>query len=322
MKKTLHIFFEYALFLFLITLSIILTCSNKFQGVILEGVSLWFFNVLPALFPFSVITAIISSLSITSKLSLKLSPLTKRVFRINGTVGYAFIMSVLSGYPIGAKLVCSLKENGLLSKTESVRASVVCSTSSPSFLIACVGAKLFNDLTFGVCLFACHILSVILTGFLFRFYKPNDPCTLPTSLSKKKVDNVFYESVFSSVLSSLTVCGIITVFYLLIEVLLSFGVLSPLIRLFSLPFNESGKAFTLGLFECTKGLRKLSLNGINRLSLPLSCFLCSFGGLSVIMQSIAFLKKAKIKTAPFLVSKILSAVFAFFLGFIFNLILY
>ena len=64
----------------------------------------------------------------------------------------------------------------------------------------------------------------------------------------------------------------------------------------------------------------LLANGTSFFSLPIASFIVGFGGLSVILQSIAYLKKAKIKTAPFLFGKILTAFVNFIVGFIINVI--
>ena len=67
----------------------------------------------------------------------------------------------------------------------------------------------------------------------------------------------------------------------------------------------------------------LSIGGITALSLPIASFVCGFGGLAVIAQSLAYLKKAKIKTAPFLFAKlthaVLSTVYSVILSFLFLL---
>ena len=99
--------------------------------------------------------------------------------------------------------------------------------------------------------------------------------------------------------------------------LLYFGLLTPVVCFFSVFLGkQNGSAFALGIFECTKGLKELAKGGITTLTLPIACFLTSFGGLSVIMQSVAFLKKAKIKIAPFLFSKVCSAILSFVLGLV------
>ena len=115
MKKTLYNFGEYALFVFLMAISIILSTTSQFQGAVINGVSLWYACVLPTVFPFAVITAITCALSVTSKISNVLSPFTTRIFKVNGAVGYAFFLSVLSGYPMGAKLIGELKQKNMIS---------------------------------------------------------------------------------------------------------------------------------------------------------------------------------------------------------------
>ena len=99
------------------------------------------------------------------------------VFNINGAVGYALFISLISGYPIGAKTVADLKNSNALNDTEAVRASAVCSTSSPMFLIGSVGSIMFNDKRFGLSLFLCHVFSVLINGFFFSFYKRKEKNT-------------------------------------------------------------------------------------------------------------------------------------------------
>ncbi len=310
MKKSLYNFFELTIFALFLFLSLILAIGTNYSNAVLDGVKLWFACVLPSLFPYFFITAVLSSLSITSKITKLFSPITRKVFRVNGAVSYAFFMSLISGYPVGAKLVAELKQGGIITNAESVRASALCSTSSPMFMLGSVGGIMFNSPAFGLGLFVCHILATIFTGVIFSFYKRKEkPSEKFSAFFGERVDNILYEGTYSSVISCLTVGGLITLFYLFTEVLLSLNILTPLIGLCE---NESySGGLILGLFECTRGLKELSLSPIGFFSLPIATFICSFGGLSVIMQSLAFLKKAKIKTAPFLVAKILMAVIGF-----------
>ena len=305
----------------LIYFSIILALNKDFSSFTLDGIKLWLAFVVPSLFPYFFITSILSSLSITSKISNFVSPITKNVFNVNGAVGYAFFMSILSGYPVGAKIVCDLKEKGVISESESIRASALCSTSSPMFLIASVGSFMFNDIRLGLILFFSHLLSAISIGIIFSFYKRKDAPKDAFFVKNQKLDNLLYESAYSSVISILIVGAIITVFYILSNLLFSLDLLSPIIYLFSLVFNDFNiaKGVVFGLFECTQGLKVLASYGLY--ALPLCASLCGFGGLSILMQSVAYLKKAKIKTAPFFISKIISAVLNFIFCFIICLFL-
>ncbi len=322
MVKNVNTFFSFIFLVFLVAISLILSFGKGFSSLTLEGISLWLTLILPAMFPYFFITAILSSLNITSKIANKFSPLTKRFFNVSGGCGYAFFMSLIAGYPIGAKIVSDLREKGAINESEAIRASTFCSTSSPMFLISSVGTIMFKNTNFGLILLISSTLSAIIIGIIFSHYNKNDKPSDFLFVSNQKLDNVLYESAYSSVISVLVVGAIITIFYILLSILFRFNLLSPIISLFALALGdfEMAKALSFGLIESTSGLKLLSTLSFNTLILPLSAFICGFGGLSVIMQSIAYLKKAKIKTAPFIKAKLLSAAINFVITFIICLI--
>jgi hypothetical protein len=183
---------------------------------------------------------------------------------------------------------------------------------------------MFNNKAFGIKLFAVHLISAILTGVIFSFYKRKEKalCT-PCFINKPCVNNVLYESAYSAVISVLVVGGLITIFYLLTEILYGLGALNaPLRLLTAITKNENvSKAIVFGVFECTKGLKELSLAQNSFFTMPICAFICGFGGLSVIAQSLAYLKSAKIKTATFILAKITMAVISFLIAIIFNFVL-
>ncbi|MBQ9734472.1 MAG: hypothetical protein IJV95_01310 [Clostridia bacterium] len=325
MIKYLNSFFELLLFSLLILISVLLAVGGNYSSAVLSGINLWIACVLPSLFPYFFITAILSGLKVTGKVSSMLTPFTRALFNTGGATGYAFMMSVISGYPMGAKIVSDLKNSNLITKSESVRAAAFCSTSSPMFILGSVGNIMFGSPSFGVLLFLVHILSATSVGFIFSFYKRSDkPQNTNTALPLKSTDNVLYESAYSAVISVLIVGSLITVFYLLTEILLSLNLLTPIINaLYALTGDINlSSGIVLGAFECTRGLKVLSKGKITFLTLPVCAAICGFGGLSVMMQSLAYLKKAKIKTAPFVLSKLLSAVLNFLIGTIFSLFIF
>ena len=322
MIKRLVKIFEYSPVLLLIALTLFICLFGNYSKTVTEGISLWFSCVLPSLFPYLFITALLSSLPSTSKLFLRFSPVTTRLFKVGGSSGYAFFLSIISGYPVGAKTVSELKLNNLIDDNESVRSACLCSTASPTFLISSVGAITFNSKFFGILLYLSHILGAILNGILFSFYKSKGYRPKKTFIPLQENSNSLYDITFSSVISVLVVGGLITVFYLLTAVLSDLKVLSPLENLLTAVFaNENlSKGIVCGLLECTGGVKKLSALPL-KTALPACAFLSGFGGISIIMQSIAFLKRAKIKIAPFILSKVTSAIFCLSFGFIFSLLL-
>ncbi len=324
MVKNFLKFIEFPIFLLCFLLSVILAIDKSYSTTVLDGIKLWFACVLPSLIPYFFITAILSSLKLTGSICTLFSPATKRLFNVNGIVSYAYFMSVISGYPVGAKMVCDLKEGGFISQTESVRASALCSTSSPMFLIASVGSIMFNNTLFGLLLFCSNVICSLIVGITFSFYKRKDKPTNSVVFSPQKTQNFLYDTAYSSVISVLVVGCLITIFYLLTDILFNLNLLNGIISLFGLILGNEKLAtgLCLGLFECTKGLKVISTTSFGLLTLPVCAFVCGFGGLSVIAQSVAYLKKAKIKTAPFVLSKLLSAVLNFIVCLVFSLVFF
>ena len=316
------IVYEYFLFALLVCLGVALVVGGGFKDAVTEGLSIWAFSVLPSLFPYTVISISLSKLGVTTLICNKFTPITKRIFNTSGVTAYAYFISLLAGYPMGAKTVADLKENGYLTDAEAQRAVAFCSTSSPMFLISTVGGICFGSIKFGFLLFLTQVISSLVLGVVFSFYKRKDkPRT--RSVPYKSCDNLFYESVFSAITSMLTVGGTITFFSVVSKVLTHFNVLAPAVYPLGklLGSYTLANGFVVGLLECSNGLTVLGSCGIGFLSLPIACFICGFGGISIIMQSLTYIKSAKIKTAPFLLAKVGQAVLSFLLGLIFNLFL-
>lgn len=319
-KKTNFLYqasFAFLLFLFIL----LLTFWQGYSEAVKNGFLLWLTVIAPSMFPYLIITSILSGLPFLENACMRLTPISKKLFRTNGLTLYAFLMSIICGYPVGASIISSLKNKRLISDSEAERASVFCSTSSPTFTVLCVGKLMFNNIKLGFLLYFINVFVAVLSGILMRGHKKNQPILMPTP-NNAEIKINFYDCVYDSIISTLVVGGIITFFYILTELLYSLNILVPLTFVFSKIFNDqtTARGLVFGIFESTKGLNVLASGNINLFSLPLCASICGFGGISVIMQSLAFLKSAKIKTARFLIFKILHAVLGFILGFVLSLL--
>ncbi len=320
MIKAIKIIRDFLPFIFIVCFALMLALNKSFSGFTIEGLKMYFACILPSLFPYCFITAILSFLSGTEKMSKLISPFFERVFKVNGACGYAFLMGLISGYPVGSIIVADFRSKNLINSAEAERASVLCSTSSPAFLISVVGSMAFNNVKFGLGLYFCHIISAIIVGAIFSYHRKKEKPKEFVGFTIKKSDDIISECTFSAINSALLVGALITLFYIFTEVLFSIGILNIPIKIFSLlTGNEQvGKGIIFGIFETTKAVKTLSFTPANRLSFCTMATLCGFSGISAIMQALTCLKKAKIKTAPFIYSKLLSAV----LNFIFSFIVY
>ena len=98
--------------LILPTLLIAFTCclvlfSNTNLVSAKNGLVLWVNSIVPALFPFFVATELLSHTNFTYYLGKLLNKFMKPVFNVRGEGSFAFIMGLLSGYPMGCLLYTS-----------------------------------------------------------------------------------------------------------------------------------------------------------------------------------------------------------------------
>lgn len=288
---------------------------DRYVKTTYDGIILWAVCVLPSLLPYFFLTALLTRTGVLKRFSKLFNPLTEKLFKLSGISFYVFLMSVISGYPVGSKLIADLYENNVITQNEAKKMSVLCSTSGPLFVIGAIGTTMFGNKTVGFIIYLAHVLSALISGIIFRnigdLHSSN---ATAKNYAPPPNNDVLYECVYGAVTSSLIVGGFVSIFYVLSEVLLDFGILSPFTYLFSLALkplggtSETAKAISMGLIEFTKGCKLISTNGANLISVSTACFLVSFGGLSVIMQSITFLQKSKVSPAFFIIGKLLQAV--------------
>ncbi len=277
------------LLMFLIVISPERFISSSFLG--LQAFAL---NVLPCTLPFMILTKIIIEQGNLQKVSSCFERPFKKIFGTSSQASYVFVMSILSGYPVGAKMTADLYENGKITKTEAYRMTSFCSNSGPMFIIGTVGSLLLNNVKFGFILFISHIISALINGVLFSRIKAKNDFTANnnTDILKKQL-LTFGEIISNSTQASLNVGAIICLFFIIIEAV------SPM---FSLLPQQLVPLFE-GCIEITRGCIDCAI-----LQPKMACIFCSFiisfGGISTLIQSAVMLKKLKIPMWLFSVQKL------------------
>lgn len=272
---------------------------------------MWALTVLPSLLPFLFLTLLFCKTQTPQKIATKLSPVCRFLYNTGGESAYVQLMSFLSGYPIGAKLIEELYRLGQTDKNGAAKMSVFCSTSGPSFIVGCVGVNMLHDKKAGLILFSAHILAAVLNGIIFRKSFNNRPID-QLLIKKPPSENILYECATEASLSAITVGTLIAVFYVFSQILADFKITLPLNNLLFCVLKDKtlSQAVTYGLLECTKGCL-VAAQTTNKLTLPVIEWLISFGGISVIVQSAAFLSNAKVKISFFVLGKAIQAFTSF-----------
>ncbi len=304
---------------------IIILRPNIYLKSVSNGIMLWATIILPGLIPFMFLSKILSTMSYTYMSTFVLSKVTKKCFFTPKCSGYIYFMSILSGYPLGAKLTKDFFDNNQISLAEAKKIVAFCSTSGPIFMIGSVGVSLLGSNISGVIIFCSHILGSFINGFVFRGKKSavKDSDLLEQSSSK----DILNDSMYSTILSSMLVGGFITMTFLIIDILTNFGIIHMLGNILDkvLFFNKLpiGQYLASGMIEVTRGCLDLSQSS---LTLPLKTIIASgltaFGGLSVHLQCMGFLSSIGIKYSYFLKTKLAHTIITVVLATLFSFILF
>lgn len=273
-----------------------------------NGISAWALNVLPSILPFMVFSKILFSLGKMDKLSRLFKKPCKALFNSPPISSYVFFTSIISGYPVGAKMTADLYENGKITRSEAYRMISFCSTSGPMFIIGALGANMLKNSALGYMIFVSHVIGAILNGILYRKITTNEE-TKKVQENEKKSD--LSTIIIDSALSIISVGVIICIFFVIISAL------SPIFNLFP-PYLS---AFFEGLVEITKGCIDLSVLPCQELSAILCTFIISFGGISTIIQSQTMLSRLKMPIKLFILQKLTHAIFATLIMSLFSLII-
>lgn len=245
-------------------------------------------------------------------------------------------MSVISGYPVGAKLTGEFFEHKLISKQDAQKILSFSSTSGPLFVIGSVGVGFFANQKIGIMLFLIHILSSLINGIIFghiNFKNAHKKNAIKSKFDQKELkitgiiksqNNITHysldEVMYNSIKSVLMVGGFITIFYVFIQIILDKNLLFPLIQIFKfLGLSQiEAEGFCAGLFEITKGIQLITKTTNLRLAFTLSSFLISFSGLSILLQSVAFLNKTGTSKKVFFVQKLSHGLIALIIAHLFS----
>lgn len=330
-------FFIPALIVLFLILGIILFPNDSLNAA-KEGLNIWTTVLIPSLLPFIIGANLIVDLKIVDIVGFIINPITKFIFNVSGKGALVFVISTVSGYPVGSKLASELRINKEISKSEAQRLVSFCSTSGPLFIIGSIATGMFQNSSLGYLMILCHYLGSISVGLLFRNYgkeilsKSNTSIksNIKSIIAYKNSENkgffvLFGDAVHNGVNTLLMVGGFVIVFSVIFKVLSLFNIVTFISNLLYLPLSFLGvskelcHALISGLFEMTIGCNNIASvsNASEAIKVSLCSFLIGFSGLSILAQCCNFLAKTDINTNIYIFSKflhgVIASIFTFFL---------
>ncbi len=269
--------------------------SQTARAGIKSGLLLCFNSVIPSLFLFTVLAIFISKTGVAEGIGLFLEPLSRRLFHLDGRQTAIMLVSLISGFPVGARLINGMyREKQIDIKTANTML-LYCVNAGPAFIITAVGQMVLGSASDGKRLLIAHVLSTVILAVIFGRILPK---VRPQKSSEKPeftmpLGNVFVQSVTEAAKTMLNICAFVVVF----------SSVSAVVQKAGLPHAVTKTV--CGLLEVTVGVQTLTRN-----QLPTVAFLLGFGGFSVIFQVMAAAGDIKPSFLKLVASRLLHAFFS------------
>lgn len=289
----------------------LLCYSKAVSAAMTQALALCVQVLLPSLFPFFVLSSMFISTGVVQRLSTRLEKPFQWLFGLPGSFGAALLLGAAGGYPVGAKTIATLYQQGQCSKRDAEKALRFCNNAGPAFLISAVGASLLQDPHAGLNLYAVHVLSALIIGFIYRKNTDNVKyhCITVDHMRSTATISLFLRAVTDAFSSFLNVSAFVLIFSVISTMLQQL----PLID--SLHCLPGGGILWYGLLagflELTSGVACLTQGVLpSSILLPALSFLCGWGGCSVHFQTISLLHDAGLSCRQYLKSKLLQGILA------------
>lgn len=137
------------------------------------GMTLWLNTLIPTLLPFIILTGILTRIDNIQKILSPLESYFRVLLGVSSWGGYVFLLGMLCGYPLGAKLASDLYESDKISKKEAVYLSTFCNNPSPAFVITYLGKLCLKDVVPAyfilISLFSANLICMLF--FRYAVYK-------------------------------------------------------------------------------------------------------------------------------------------------------
>lgn len=279
----------------------LLTRSSAVAEGVSRGLTVCGGTLIPSLFPFMALAGFLSITKYGRILSVPFRFVTTKIYKLPRDLGVVVLLSLIGGYPVGAKMIAGLLEAGRIDKPTAERMLCFCVNSGPSFLIAAVGAGLFLDRTAGVILFATQTAATLLVGWAVSLRVPR-PGEAETRFTPMDNATALVAAVNNASNGMIAMCAFAILFSGLLSMVTAGGVVEWLAA--RLPLSEAAvRAVVCGFFEVTTGcIAATRVGGVPAFGMVSA--IVSFGGLSVLFQVMSCFRDAPIRFRPFLLSRV------------------
>ena len=232
-----------------------------------EGIELCIRSVIPALFPFFVLSNLLTGSLIGQQIPF-MKPVC-RYLRIPEGAESLALTGFLGGYPVGAQCITTCWKAGQLSRRDAEQMLAFCNNAGPSFLFGIIGPIL--SVRNAWILWCVHLCSALLVSLCI----PSSPGTV-TPKPRKAVR--LPETLHHALETMASVCGWILLFRICIAFLKRW-----VLWLLPPPWSVA----ITGFMELTNGCLALDTLADQEIQFILCAAMLGFGGICVTMQTVS-----------------------------------
>ena len=292
----------------LLLTAVILSFPSQCLSLSLQGLQLWFTKMIPALFPFMVLSGIIIRMDLISLFVRPLTPLLGKLYQVRPPLVYGMVIGFLCGFPMGAHTAAELYRTQKISKEEASFLLAFCNNIGPvyflSFALPTIGIRR-RLLPFGIMYLLPLIYGLVLRYSRYRQLpsysdsgQENSPSASPACFL------LSLEAAIDQSLQNITKLGGYMILFNLLFIL-------PQLAVSHMPLPVSRQNT---LFACLCCLLEIT-GGISLCGSKLPLFVLTilpFGGLSCIAQTGSMLGGTDLSLTEYVKHKLILTAFTFF----------
>lgn len=274
-----------------------------------NGLKIWVYNIIPFLFPMSILSNILLQYNFLYSLFGRMSFISNKIFK-NKFAMIPFFISFISGYPSGAMAVNIMVNNRRINEKEANYMVVFANNCSFQFIAGAVSFSMLGNFNLFKYIAIPHFIGAIILSFLLVKNESNLTMNMKPKQKSIHFNEAFSTAIYKSITGILSVGGVIVIF----SVFSNFfsESLASLNSHMSLNSNISDIIYSLlvGSLEVTNGCSIISSSPLIPIEIKLTIinFLISFSGMSVIFQTMAVINDFEFNIGNYIFCKFIHGI--------------
>lgn len=288
--------------------------DTKTYGLL--GLNIWYQHMVPALFPFMVLSGLFINLKLDTILILPFRNILKPIFKISDGGIYTLFMGFLCGFPMGAKIAAMEYREGKISLKEAEYLLCFCNNFGPAYYFSFIYQNIYPKEFLLRGLFLLYGIPLLYGIFLrYTLYRKENFYFADTD--QESVKNLLFQPFFKgkqtfsyingNIVKALVQIGVLGGYMIFCNMLM--GPLKPLIENISIFFQTTD---TRGLLCMLHSMLEISGGILAIKQLPLSdvlsfgiCHMAlCFNGLSCHLQTLHMLENCPVSGKKYMLHKL------------------